>query len=501
MNDLFSVPFPIPSTGNALNSQVRINLDAIVTAINNISNGVTHFNTLSLGETNVFNGQINWYSASNANVAALTMGNNKNLIADMTGLNILSTGVSVGGNNEVEVDIQNSSSGTNLGAKLFIRAASVGQGDAYVSMIVANTTSWSLGIDNDDSDTFKISKSGSLGTNDYFKISTAGVVSLSIAPIFSGLTASTVPYLDSSKVLTSSAVTPTELGYLSGVTSAIQTQLGLKAPLASPTFTGVVTMPTPFTLGAVSVTATGTEMNYLVGVTSAIQTQFTAKAPLASPTFTGTVTIPTPFTLGAVSVTTTGTELNFVAGVTSAIQTQFTAKAPLASPTFTGTVVLPTTTTAGTFASSSTSATALTVNSTTLVVDASNNRIGIGATPTTRLTVSDASMLSNFNLTVTIADDAVADLSSYAKSGAIVSILVLAQAESSVSGMAIGRRGGTPNIVKVGGGANFDVSTATLTGTTGTDTHVTISTTATQVLLENRIGGSRDFFITIISGS
>jgi len=52
----------------------------------------------------------------------------------------------------------------------------------------------------------------------------------------------------------------------------------------------------------------------------------TTYAPLASPTFTGTVTIPTPFTLGAVSVTTTGTELNYVAGVTSAIQTQLNGK-------------------------------------------------------------------------------------------------------------------------------------------------------------------------------
>lgn len=43
------------------------------------------------------------------------------------------------------------------------------------------------------------------------------------------LTASTVPYLSSGKILTSSAVTPTELGYVSGVTSAIQTQLNAKA--------------------------------------------------------------------------------------------------------------------------------------------------------------------------------------------------------------------------------------------------------------------------------
>lgn len=38
-----------------------------------------------------------------------------------------------------------------------------------------------------------------------------------------------------------SAVSATELGYLAGATSALQSQLNLKAPLASPTFTGTVT--------------------------------------------------------------------------------------------------------------------------------------------------------------------------------------------------------------------------------------------------------------------
>lgn len=52
-----------------------------------------------------------------------------------------------------------------------------------------------------------------------------GNLSVTGSNTFSALTASTVPYLNASKVLTSSAVTPTELGYLSGVTSAIQTQL------------------------------------------------------------------------------------------------------------------------------------------------------------------------------------------------------------------------------------------------------------------------------------
>jgi len=49
-----------------------------------------------------------------------------------------------------------------------------------------------------------------------------------------GLTASSITVGD---------VSNTEFGYLNGVTSAIQTQLDAKAPLASPTFTGTVTLP------------------------------------------------------------------------------------------------------------------------------------------------------------------------------------------------------------------------------------------------------------------
>ena len=46
----------------------------------------------------------------------------------------------------------------------------------------------------------------------------------------------------------------------------------------------------PNVTGAVN--PTDTELNYVDGVTSAIQTQMDTKAPLASPTFTGTVAIP-----------------------------------------------------------------------------------------------------------------------------------------------------------------------------------------------------------------
>ncbi|MDO8336352.1 MAG: hypothetical protein Q7T74_06250, partial [Candidatus Saccharibacteria bacterium] len=70
--------------------------------------------------------------------------------------------------------------------------------------------------------------------------------------------------------------------------------------------TGTAIIATPFTLGGVSVTSTGTELNYVDGVTSLIQPQFTTltnnvstansnialKANIASPTFTGSVTTP-----------------------------------------------------------------------------------------------------------------------------------------------------------------------------------------------------------------
>jgi len=117
------------------------------------------------------------------------------------------------------------------------------------------------------------------------------------------------------------SVSSTELGYVNGVTSAIQTQLDAKAPTASPTFTGTVVLPSGTSIG----TVTSTEIGYLDNVTSSIQTQLNAKAPTASPTFTGTVTLPSSTSVGSVS----STELGYVNGVTSAIQTQLDAKATM----------------------------------------------------------------------------------------------------------------------------------------------------------------------------
>jgi hypothetical protein len=96
-----------------------------------------------------------------------------------------------------------------------------------------------------------------------------------------------------------SGVSDTEIGYLDGVTSAIQTQIDAKlasstasttyAPIASPTFTGTVAGITKSMVGLGNVDNT-TDANK--PVSTATQTALDLKAPIASPTFTGTVTLP-----------------------------------------------------------------------------------------------------------------------------------------------------------------------------------------------------------------
>ena len=76
------------------------------------------------------------------------------------------------------------------------------------------------------------------------------------------------------------------LGADANYATTISTALGLKAPLASPTFSGTVSLPGTTSIGDVS----STEISYLNNATSEIQAQIDLKAPLLSPTFTGTVT-------------------------------------------------------------------------------------------------------------------------------------------------------------------------------------------------------------------
>ena len=181
-------------------------------------------------------------------------------------------------------------------------------------------------------------------------------------------------------------VTNTEFNYLAGTTSAIQTQLDLKAPLASPTFTGTVSGITKTMVGLGSVdntadsakpvstaqasaistakseaitdagTAAGTAISTAVAaltkssvglgsvnntadadkpVSIATQAALDLKANLASPTFTGTVSGITKTMVGLANVDNT---TDAGKPISTDTQTALDLKAPLASPTFTGTV-------------------------------------------------------------------------------------------------------------------------------------------------------------------
>lgn len=159
--------------------------------------------------------------------------------------------------------------------------------------------------------------------------------------LISGLTASQLVATDGSKNLVSLAVATypslTEVSYVKGVTSAIQTQLDAKAPTTAPTFATSITGSyltaseilitngsKKIVSAAVATYPSLTELTYVKGVTSAIQTQLTAKAPLASPTFTGTVTMPVGLTgvlradTGVVSVDSDVTDIVSAASTSAA---------------------------------------------------------------------------------------------------------------------------------------------------------------------------------------
>jgi len=155
------------------------------------------------------------------------------------------------------------------------------------------------------------------------------------------LTASRAMVSDGSGKIAISAVTSTEIGYLDGVSSAIQTQIDSKQA----TITGAATTIDDTNLtasravvsdgsGKVAASAvTATELGYVDGVTSAIQTQIDSKQA----TITGAATTIDDADLtasralvsdgsGKVAVSAvTSTEVGYLDGVSSAIQTQLSA--------------------------------------------------------------------------------------------------------------------------------------------------------------------------------
>ena len=127
----------------------------------------------------------------------------------------------------------------------------------------------------------------------------------------------------------------TSWGTIAGTLSSqtdLQNALNLKAPLASPAFTGTVTGVTKTMVGLSNVDNTS-DVNK--PVSTATQTALDLKSNINNPTFTGTVVGVTKAMVGLGNVDNT-TDLN--KPISTATQSSLDTKAPIASPTFTGTV-------------------------------------------------------------------------------------------------------------------------------------------------------------------
>lgn len=81
------------------------------------------------------------------------------------------------------------------------------------------------------------------------------------------------------------------------------------------------------------ITASTTQLNYMVGVTSPVQTQIDSKGAIAGQTWSGTHVFPSTTTVGPL----TPTIQSYLATVTGDVQAQINAKAAKAGDTYTGT--------------------------------------------------------------------------------------------------------------------------------------------------------------------
>jgi hypothetical protein len=162
------------------------------------------------------------------------------------------------------------------------------------------------------------------------KIATTAYADRAASNAAASLVASAPAALDTLNELASA------LGNDASFSTTVSNSIGLKAPLASPTFTGTVSGITKSMVGLDNVDNT---TDALKPVSTATQSALDLKAPLASPTFTGTVAGITKSMVGLGSVDNT---TDAAKPVSTATQTALDLKANLASPTLTGTPLAPT---------------------------------------------------------------------------------------------------------------------------------------------------------------
>jgi hypothetical protein len=221
------------------------------------------------------------------------------------------------------------------GSYVFVSDGSVNKARGYV-LSVANPGTFVVGTDAIDSTQFSQAQAYEAGAGLVLSGSTFAVQTESSTRILVNADAidlATVNVTNTNVASTTNFVSALTVDNYGRVTATEKADVNFSqyATLASPTFTGNVSLPSTTSIGNVS----NTEIEYLDGVTSNIQGQLDAKyssasasadlalkANLASPTFTGTVVLPSTTSIGGVS----NTEIGYLDGVTSNIQAQLDAK-------------------------------------------------------------------------------------------------------------------------------------------------------------------------------
>jgi filamentous hemagglutinin len=219
-------------------------------------------------------------ASSLTSVGTLTSLTTSGLITStVAGQGFLQTSASSGAGNFISITNTDASGGA-LAA--IVLTAQAGGGDPYAAFIVNATASWAVGADNSDSDAFVISASGSPGTSNAFRISTAGAVTI---PGTLGVTGAITGNLTGNITGTAPAGTLTGATLAAGVTASSLTSVGTLTSLtASGTsaltnltvsgtsaHTGAATFDGNVTLGnaaADTITITGTPAGLVLGGTS-----------------------------------------------------------------------------------------------------------------------------------------------------------------------------------------------------------------------------------------
>ena len=195
------------------------------------------------------------------------------------------------------IELRHLASSANTVANLNSIQANINATTANINIVQANVNSQRSNVNTVSSNIATGDANSVAFTANVEARRTANIAGAISSVLTSDLTASRALVSGSGGKIEVSAVTSTEIGHLDGVTGAIQTQLDGKQATITGSASTIDTESLTADRAVISngsqkiavSDVTSTELGYLDGVTSAIQTQLDAKAALAGATFSGQV--------------------------------------------------------------------------------------------------------------------------------------------------------------------------------------------------------------------